>query len=100
MHVGCAACTLRACAQAQGLDDCGACPQLPCERLAAFIHDGHPHHRDVPDLLASLRALGPERWLATQRARWTCLCGAHLSWYETTCPRCGAAHAVYIREKP
>jgi hypothetical protein len=32
--------------------------------------------------------VGEAAWLAEQRARWTCPCGARLSWYLRDCPRC------------
>lgn len=89
-HAGCAACALRACADACGLAHCGECGDAPCSALRAFWEDGRPHHADAARQLPRLVALGPARWLEEQRLRWTCACGAPYSWYETTCSRCGA----------
>jgi hypothetical protein len=95
VHPGCALCEFRACAEEKGIVHCGLCAEYPCDRLRAFQSDGRPHHRDVLDNLESLRALGPERWLAEQERRWRCACGALFSWYETHCRRCGAALDSY-----
>ena len=96
LHPGCAQCALRACAQARGLAHCGACPDLPCERLLALQNDGRPHHRDVVQQARAWRALGPARWEEGQRQRWRCAsCGAAYSWYETSCARCGWALPSY-----
>jgi phosphoglycolate phosphatase len=69
---------------------CGACPDLPCDRLLAFQGDGRPHHRDVVQQARAVRGLGAERWGEAQRRRWACRCGAPYSWYETTCIHCGS----------
>jgi len=95
VHPGCAQCEFRACAGEKGVVHCGLCAEYPCARLRAFQSDGRPHHRDVLDNLEALKTLGPERWLAEQERRWRCACGAPFSWYETHCPRCGAALDSY-----
>lgn len=96
LHPGCAQCGLRACAQSRGLTHCGACPELPCERLLAFQNDGRPHHRDVVQQAHAWRQLGSMRWEKGQRARWRCACcGEAYSWYEVACARCGATLPSY-----
>lgn len=45
--------------------------------------------------LADLQRIESGQWLAAQARRWTCACGARFSWYETTCPKCGAALDSY-----
>jgi hypothetical protein len=91
IHAGCAQCQIRACADQRGIPHCGACAQVPCERLLAFRNDGRLHHLPILEQLGDLSRKEPERWLDEQAARWTCECGAPYTWYETTCTRCGAA---------
>ena len=98
IHPGCANCAIRACAEAKGLLHCGLCPELTCERLAAFQHDGHIHHLDVIRQLEALAQAGPQDWLAEQARLWTCICGAAYSWYETICVRCGAQLGSYAQD--
>lgn len=104
IHPGCAACQIRACAEAAGLRHCGECPSLPCDRLVAFQTDGRKHHLDVLDNLRALRAQGADAWLKAQAARWRCPgCGAPFSWYEQTCQACGCALPSYgedVRVRP
>ena len=95
IHPGCARCDIRACADGRDLLHCGLCPEFPCARLEDFRIDGHIHHLDVLDNLASLKEKGPDRWLAEQERRWTCECGTKFSWYETVCRNCGASLASY-----
>ncbi len=95
-HHGCAQCEIRACADARELVHCGACRDLPCERLRAFRDDGRIHHLDVLENLALLSDLGPDRWLTAEERRWQCTsCGTPFSWYESGCARCGAPVAGY-----
>ena len=89
VHPGCSECQIRACADARGLQHCGQCPNLPCSLLSAFQHNGRPHHLDVVKNLRDLMAKGSDSWLAEQRMRWTCGCGARFSWYERSCHLCG-----------
>jgi hypothetical protein len=95
IHPGCTRCEIRACADSQGVLHCGLCPEFPCARIEDFRVDGHIHHLDVLDNLASLKEKGPDRWLAEQEQRWTCECGARFSWYETICHNCGMSLASY-----
>jgi hypothetical protein len=102
IHPGCARCAIRACAGGRGALHCGLCTEFPCARLEDFRGDGHIHHLDVLDSLASLKEKGPDRWLAEQEQRWTCECGTKFSWYETICRNCGASldsYGPYPREQ-
>jgi hypothetical protein len=99
IHAGCADCQIRACAESKGLVHCGECDltdrdlfdrqQLACERLKAFQNDGRAHHLPILQQLEDVKRKGVGQWLAEQKARWTCACGAPFSWYETVCQRCG-----------
>jgi hypothetical protein len=95
IHVGCARCRIRACAEEKNLLHCGLCPEFPCEQITAFQNDGRVHHRDVLSQLEELKAKGADCWLAEQARQWTCECGAHFSWYEERCYNCGASVASY-----
>ena len=95
IHPGCAQCEIRACADERVVLHCGLCSEFPCTRLEDFRLDGHIHHLDVLDNLASLKEKGPDRWLTEQEQRWTCECGTKFSWYETVCHNCGASLSSY-----
>lgn len=95
MQIGCAQCSIRACAESKHLLHCGLCPDLPCERMRVFQEDGRVHHRDVLAQLHKLTVQGPTSWLAEQEQRWTCCCGTPFSWYEEMCRQCGASVASY-----
>ncbi len=81
-------CKIRACARTRELVHCGPCADFPCGILSAFANDGVPHHGETLGNLKRLREVGEEAWLAEQRARWTCACGARRSWYLRECPKC------------
>ena len=87
----CGDCGIRTCAEAKGVGHCGACADFPCERITAFANDGIPHHMETLANLRALRDLGEEKWLQQQKERWTCSCGARLSWYLAQCPKCSLA---------
>jgi hypothetical protein len=70
IHPGCAQCKIRACAEGNGIEHCGLCLELPCDRIKAFINDGHIHHLDVLANLMELVAKGPDQWLDEQQRRW------------------------------
>jgi hypothetical protein len=94
IHVGCAECQIRACAESQGFAHCGECdqfanPHILCQRLKAFQNDGRIHHLPIAQQLADVQRKGVGQWLAEQKARWTCACGQPFSWYETVCQHCG-----------
>jgi hypothetical protein len=95
IHPGCAQCAIRACADAKGLSHCGHCADVPCALLLAFQRDGHVHHLPVVSQLYDLARQGADAWLQEQERCWTCACGAPFSWYEVTCPHCGAALESY-----
>lgn len=81
-------CAIRDCARKHGLTDCGQCPDFPCPRIRSFNDDGVPHHAESISNLTRLTETGEEAWLREQEQRWTCACGARLSWYLKEC-RCG-----------
>jgi hypothetical protein len=81
-------CKIRSCARSRGLEHCGSCAEFPCSILSAFANDGVPHHSETLGNLRRLREVGEAAWLAEQRARWTCACGARRSWYLRDCSRC------------
>ena len=83
-------CAIRDCARDKNMDHCGHCPGFPCEKLELFCNDGTPHHTDTIRNLQQLRKMGEEMWLAIQAQKWTCPCGAKLSWYMQNCRSCGA----------
>jgi len=82
-------CEIRTCAQAKALAHCGACPELPCPRIAQFDGDGTPHHGESIANLRNLQKIGETLWLEEQARRWTCACGARRSWYLKACTKCG-----------
>ena len=100
IHPGCAECAFRACAEEKDVGHCGLCVEYPCPQLKAFQSDGRPHHGDIFDNIWTLRALGPDGWLAGQTLRWTCECGARFSWYEEHCRSCGAKLDSYGPDPP
>jgi hypothetical protein len=81
-------CKIRACARERELAHCGLCAKFPCSVLSAFANDGVPHHGETLGNLKRLREVGEAAWFTEQRARWTCACGAKLSWYLRECPKC------------
>ena len=83
-------CKIRSCARARGLEHCGSCAEFPCAVISAFAADGVPHHGQTIENLQRLGEVGTLAWLAEQKARWTCSCGAKLSWYLCGCPKCGS----------
>jgi len=90
--VYCVDCDIKACATAKDLEYCFQCADYPCARLVAFRNDDAPHHSAVLHNLDRMRAQGLARWLAEQRARWSCPhCGMEFTWYDRTCTACGAA---------
>jgi hypothetical protein len=96
VHPGCRECGIRACADSRGLQHCGECDELACERLLAFQTDGRKHHLEIVENLRVLKDQGHEKWLQEQALRWQCSeCGMAFSWYEGTCHLCGAAVTSY-----
>jgi hypothetical protein len=100
-HANCATCELRACAEARGVLHCGECPELPCEALLQFQHDGRKHHIGVLATLREIASVGTDVWLQAQARRWSCpMCGAPFSWYERHCHACGAELLSYGVDEP
>lgn len=88
IHKGCATCEIRACVDKQEINHCGECKKIPCDKIEAFINDGHVHHLDILSNIYNIRAKGMEKWLEEQKEHWTCECGMPYSWYENTCKNC------------
>ena len=87
LSVSCRDCPKRDCAQARGLDSCATCPEMPCDKLTFRL----PHAAEIVPNLTALRDHGPSVWLEQQEAKWRCpSCGRMGSWYERSCPDCGA----------
>jgi hypothetical protein len=82
-------CDFKICATAKNVDRCVDCDQFPCQAHKEFNSDGVPHHAGALASLAVLREKGEEAWLIFQRKKWTCDCGARLSWYLRACVNCG-----------
>lgn len=82
-------CAIRDCARRHGLTHCGQCCNFPCSRIRSFNDDGVPHHAAAISNLTRLAEVGEEAWLREQEQRWTCACGARLSWYRKECGLCG-----------
>ena len=60
------------CSLARGLEHCGLCEGLPCEKLKAFVPDdrpGCPPGYHVENLRRRAK-IGTEAWLAEQREAW------------------------------
>lgn len=85
----CGDCAIRECAIGKHVTHCGQCSSFPCEKLSAFGGDSVPHHGECINNLHELGETGTPDWLEKQQKRWTCECGARLSWYLKECPRCG-----------
>lgn len=83
-------CDFRICATSKGHELCIHCADFPCERHREFNSDGVPHHAGALASLEQLKAVGEVAWLDSQRERWTCRCGAPLTWYLAHCLKCGA----------
>jgi len=82
-------CDFKICAKGKNLDLCVDCPSFPCKFQQEFNSDGVPHHAGSLASLAVLKEQGQDAWLAVQREKWTCDCGAKLSWYLKQCLKCG-----------
>jgi hypothetical protein len=91
----CAQCTLKSCANLQGVLHCGLCPSYPCEELKKFQHDGRLHHIVVLDNIEHLKKIEPEKWLLEQSHRWQCRCGRRFSWYDENCFDCSSPLPSY-----
>jgi len=62
---------IRCCLQ-KGYDHCGMCPDLPCDKLLAFVPDDREgcYHGYHIDNLRLRREIGTEAWLERQKAVW------------------------------
>lgn len=96
----CARCSMRGCAMTRGLEFCHQCHEYPCGMLVAFRNDSAPHHSVVLRNLERIRDTGPEAWLASEAARWSCPgCSRRFSWYEERCGVCGSALYNSVEEE-
>ena len=82
-------CDFKLCATAKGHEHCVQCAGFPCQLHVEFDADGVPHHAGSLDSLRLLKEQGETAWLETMRKKWTCECGARLSWYLRNCLKCG-----------
>jgi len=81
-------CAIRDCAMNKGIDYCSQCNDFPCEKSIRFNSDGKPHHEESIDNLKLLKEVGEEKWLGLMKEKWTCKCGARLTWYKKQCCKC------------
>jgi hypothetical protein len=91
----CSKCQIRLCSKLQsGKVRCSDCGDFPCPRIADFCNDGMAHHIEVLENLRQIYEVGIENWVAHEKERWTCPeCKALLSWYDASCPICGASRS-------
>ncbi len=96
----CSRCGMRLCAMGKGLDFCFQCGDYPCPEISAFRNDEAPHHSVIFRNLRSIEEKGLAAWLAGEDARWSCpRCSRRYSWYEESCPDCGASLKNSVREE-
>ncbi|UCC11805.1 MAG: DUF3795 domain-containing protein [candidate division WOR-3 bacterium] len=88
MDPGGADCEIRNCARDKSVDHCGVCDDFVCDKIADFCSDGVPHHSEILSNLYTVREIGEDAWLERQRSKWTCECGATISWYLRKCVQC------------
>lgn len=82
-------CDFRICAKAKGMDRCLDCDDFPCKLHKDFNSDGVAHHANSIASLKFLKENGGDAWLEMQEKKWSCACGAKLSWYQQKCFKCG-----------
>jgi len=92
-------CDFRICATAKGHELCIHCEDFPCTLHEEFNSDGVPHHAGARANLVLLKEIGALAWLDHQQKKWTCACGARLSWYLPHCLKCGAASALCVTRR-
>lgn len=96
LHPGCDVCSIKLCAEDEGLVHCGLCSAFPCKKIIGFQYDNrYMHHRAVVDNLKELKEKGPDLWLEEQGKKWTCTCGMPFSWYEKNCSKCDSSLPTY-----
>ena len=81
----CGECQIRDCAINTRHSHCDECRDFPCEKIVEFNNDGRPHHGEVLNNLKLLKEMGEENWLEHMNKKWTCTCGAKISWYHKSC---------------
>jgi len=81
----CGECKIRDCAIENNHDHCGECSDFPCDKITKFNNDGKPHHSEVLSNLILLNEIGEKNWLEHMDEKWSCKCGAKLSWYYKSC---------------
>ena len=82
-------CDFRVCAESRRLEHCIDCTEFPCKRHEDFNSDGVQHHANSIAGLNVLKNEGADAWLRIQETKWTCSCGAKLTWYLESCLKCG-----------
>lgn len=95
----CETCAMIKCADARGVEFCGACGEYPCETLKSF-QAAMPHRRDLWKDQARIKETGFETWFAEMRERYACsACGVINSAYDLKCRGCGAEPGnAYVQE--
>jgi hypothetical protein len=88
----CRGCAMRSCAASKSnVTRCSDCADVPCAKVTNFNNDGMQHHSEVLENLRHLREMGISSWTKYEEDRWRCpQCRGNLSWYDKTCPKCGA----------
>jgi hypothetical protein len=91
----CSRCQIRLCSKLQaGKVRCSDCEDFPCTRILDFCNDSMAHHAEVLENLRHIYEVGIENWVAHEKERWTCPeCQTPLSWYDASCPICGASRS-------
>jgi hypothetical protein len=102
INVWCQGCNIRLCSKHSAEQTlCSECPEFPCERLSAFNNDGMPHHSEIIANLRQLKKIGLTDWAKNEEMRWRCpQCQTQLSWYDQSCPQCGARRSNKLFQLP
>jgi hypothetical protein len=94
----CLVCAIKSCAIERSFTFCSQCQDLQdCEKMSAFMNDTEwPYHQAVLKNFAAIQQAGLPQWLTEQAERWSCpTCGNPHSWWDESCPLCGAGVASY-----
>ena len=96
LFAGCQRCRIRKCAKERGVAACIVCEEYPCKIVKGtmeHISKGReqlPHTKVMFKNLDAVKTGGVGLWLKEQRSKWQCRqCGAAISWYQSSCERCG-----------
>ncbi len=74
---------------------CAFCEEFPCELVDKKLLDSHPgetkfkYRHELTSSAEKIKKLGAEKFIETQRARWTCPdCGERVHFYHYECSNC------------